>query len=198
MNLIQKSWSRNWKFLSQVMSRFEMCFREVYLTTLCRIRRARRYYRYCSQSCGESVDKCWGGSPNQCWQWKWKSKEVSYKIHFREEMYWTWKLIWQKEAGRRILVRGVQRPKPGYRTWITGRIVLLIKIGKLSGDIGQVWVLTQWAWSTTIRVGDHHLGTWPSPWDIATGGSNSVLSASFPCLWPLWDPGRFFFFLVKL
>lgn len=47
------------------MSRFEMCFREVYLTTLCRIRRARRYYRYCSQSCGESVNKCKGKSPNQ-------------------------------------------------------------------------------------------------------------------------------------
>lgn len=39
--------------------RFEMCFRKkVYLTTLCRIRRAERYYRYCSQSCGESVNKC--------------------------------------------------------------------------------------------------------------------------------------------
>lgn len=35
-----------------------------------------------------------------------------------------------KGAGRCILVSGVQRPKPGYRTWITG--VLLIQIGNLS------------------------------------------------------------------
>ena len=47
------------------MSRFEMCFREVYLTTLCRIRRARRlrddFAKNDKEDDIEDVEEIWEG-----------------------------------------------------------------------------------------------------------------------------------------